>query len=654
MNTARPLLAGLLLISLLGAPLSATAQGNGPTATESAERGSRPSTTRLLRQLGGVPCPDDSAFTCVTLNVPADHFDSANPARRDVVFAVLPATGERLGMFVTATGGPGSSGIAVADYYTEYFDPRIPEHYDIVFFDQRGVTLSGGLTCPDAAATYYRTESRSETPEQETALVAAAHAFSTDCITEMGTPAGLAQVGTRQAVEDLEWFRRALRTPKLHLYGESYGTQYAQAYAAAHPDHLAALFLDGVVDLTVTQMGYYAQQAQAFNDTLVATLEACAADPVCAADFSGDPLTAYDALAAGLEAAPATVRFQTPAGRQNRRFTYGDLETVVASQVYGEWDRAILARGLAYAQRGDFSYLLRLLYIGLGIDPFTLDAIPDPTYSDAMYYAVECQDYGDFTGSPDSRAEQYLRAGDVVEGAVPRLSSIFYGDLPCAFWPGSAEGLERPAPLTGEGYLTFVLGATADPATPYQQGVDVYERLADAYLITQTGGPHVIFGRGVECVDAPVSEFLATGERPAQRETICEGEVMAGYVLLPPTDAGGYADVLDALIGFEAELNVWPEYAYWDGLEADATGCGSRGSLTFEPRGNRTLFSFARCAFTPGFVVTGDGTYNANTDRLTLDLLVTGAERCELKYTRNGENYRVAGTCDGERIRLER
>lgn len=655
MTPTRLLTIGMLAVGLLGQPSQAVAQGTPPTPTPaSAERGPRPTTKQLLKQLGGSPCPDGNAFTCVTLQVPVDHFDPDNQATLSVVFAVLPATGDRYGMFVTATGGPGSSGIAAADSYTAAFDPRIPEHYDIVFFDQRGIAQSGGLTCPDAAATYYRTESRSETPQQEAALVAAARAFSNACVSEMGNPSGLRFYGTEQAVEDLDVFREALRTPRLHLYGESYGTQYAQTYAAAHPDHVAALFIDGVVDLTVSQTDYYAQQAQAFNDALVATLRACAADAGCAEDFSSEPLAAYDALAARLKRSPQNVRFFTPDGRETRSFTLGDLETVVAGQVYGESDRAILARGLAYAQRGDLGYLLRLMYINLGIDPLTLAAIPDPTYSDGMYYGVECQDYGDFAGSPESRASQYLRAGDAVEASVPRLASIFYGDLPCAFWPEAAEGLARPAPLTGQGYTTFVLGATADPATPYAQGVAVYRRVADGYLITQTGGPHVIFGRGVECVDALVSDYLATGALPARRETTCEGEVMAGYAPLPPASAREFADVLDGLISFENEVNVWPEIYYWDGSAADAAGCGVRGSLGIEARGGKTRYSFINCAFTTNFVVTGDGAYDPDRDRFTLDVRTNGLERCDLKYTRDGETYKVTGTCNGKRIRLER
>ena len=80
----------------------------------------------------------------------------------------------------------------------------------------------------------------------------------------------------------MKLFRQIIGDEKFWLYGESYGTQYAQTYAAAHGDHLAGLILDGTVDLTFNGIEYYSQQAQAFNDTLVATLSACNDDPACA------------------------------------------------------------------------------------------------------------------------------------------------------------------------------------------------------------------------------------------------------------------------------------------------------------------------------------------------------------------------------------
>ena len=44
---------------------------------------------------------------------------------------------------------------------------------------------------------------------------------------------------------------------------------------------LTGLILDGTVDLTLTGFEYYQEWAQAFNDVLVMTLEACNADEEC-------------------------------------------------------------------------------------------------------------------------------------------------------------------------------------------------------------------------------------------------------------------------------------------------------------------------------------------------------------------------------------
>ena len=50
------------------------------------------------------------------------------------------------------------------------------------------------------------------------------------------TEADLPFYATKQAIEDLEAVRDYLGVDKLQLYGESYGTQYVQTYAAAYPD----------------------------------------------------------------------------------------------------------------------------------------------------------------------------------------------------------------------------------------------------------------------------------------------------------------------------------------------------------------------------------------------------------------------------------
>ncbi|GAB4580082.1 MAG: hypothetical protein Fur0022_28210 [Anaerolineales bacterium] len=612
-------------------------------------------TADILERLGGYPCPD-SAFTCITLTVPLDHFNPDNGQTIEVVFGILPATGERKGMFVTATGGPGIAGLTSADSYTSYFDPSIPEHFDIVFFDQRGIGQSGGLQCVQAAAAFYRAPWDGTTPEGEAALLETARTFATDCPAEMGNPDLLPFVGTAQAIEDLEIFRQTMGDEQFWLYGESYGTQYAQTYATTYPDRLAGLVLDGTVDLTLTGLEFYEEQARAFNQVLEMTLQACNDDEFCAeAMGGGDAFAVYDGLAARLKSGPLPFNFPLPSGGvETRSFSFSDLETTAASYLYSEGDRMIFLRALAaYSQTGNLVPLARLFYLALTLDPETLVAIPDPTYSDGMYYGVECQDYGYEGATPEERAEIYLRAGDAVEADLPRFASIFYGDLPCLFWPNARQDTTRPAPFTSEGIPTLVLGSTADPATPTQNGIDVHARLADGYLVTETGGPHVIFGWGVACVDDLVNAFLVEDILPSERETTCEGIVADPFVPLAPLSAADFADPLKALYSVDNELYYLPEYYYWDYATPTSVGCPAGGTLAFSIFDLGEVFTFTECAFTEGFILTGSGIVNYDDGSFSLNVTVSGLAEGTLVYRREEDGpIHVTGTYGSEEIDL--
>ena len=241
--------------------------------------------------------------------MPRDHLATGGPSW-DLTYAIQRATGTRLGTFVTITGGPGTSGIASADSYTDAFDPAIAEHYDIVFLDQRGVGLSHPITCPSATAVYYASTADPADPAQRDAVGRAASTYVTDCLEEAragpGRPALLRHDArpSRTSRRSVEY----LGADKLDLYGESYGTQYVQTYAAAHPDRIKALFIDGPVDLAPGAIAYYTEGARAFDDVLVSTLAECRRSAACRSDTQGgDALAAYDALAARLATRPAHV-----------------------------------------------------------------------------------------------------------------------------------------------------------------------------------------------------------------------------------------------------------------------------------------------------------------------------------------------------------
>jgi pimeloyl-ACP methyl ester carboxylesterase len=612
-----------------------------PTSTEPPTT-TRPETDQILEDLAGRLCPD-SVFTCITLDMPLDHFDPSDQRTIPVTFAVMPASGETTGVFVTATGGPGTSGIASADSYTEALDPAIPEAYDIVFFDQRGVGISGGLACPDSAATYYRVDATTAFGIDREILATASETFARDCVAEMGDPEMLPYLGTDQAAADLELFREVLGYDQMVLYGESYGTQLAQTYAAAHGDRLSRMILDGTVDLTLECLDFFRQQATEFGQTLQSTLDYCASDELCGEDLGGvGPDQAYDQLFALLLEGPLTAPFPLPTGGfEDRSFGLGDLEVVASGQMYSEDDRMMFLRALAaYGGRGDLVPMLRLLYLNLALDPATQEVLVDPTYSDAVYYAVECLDYSYPGSTPEETAQAFFEAGaDVNE---PRLGILFYGDLPCAYWPGASKGQSRPEPLVAPGVPTVVIGSTSDPATPYRQSVEVSERLEDGYLISQEGGPHVVFGRGNECPDEAVTAFILEGAPPDIDS--CDGDVVGYYIPLLPQGTAEFDSAETMFDSIEFDLFYLPEYYWWDTVTDTSVGCNNGGVVTFVAGEETDEYRFDQCVFMEGVTLTGSGSYDWDEDVFTLDVQVGSAD-CLYTYQRAGKEYTVEDNC---------
>ena len=591
-------------------------------------------------------CPDGSEFTCVTLAVPRDHYAAAGPTW-NMSFAIHKATGKKVGTYVVMTGGPGSSGIASADSYTSYFPASIPKHFDIVFLDQRGVGATKPIACPIAAEAFYAEAAPDGRPGTDTAFVASAKAFAGDCVKESGVdPADLPFFSTRQAVEDLEAVREYLKAPKIHLYGESYGTQFAQTYATAHPDRIAALYLDGPVDLSVDGASFLGESTRTFNDTFIATINACRLDRGCRADIAGtDPLTAYDALVAKAKDAPLTLAFPMADGTsQQRTLTVGEVQIAVIDELYSIGDRALLLRALASADRGDLVPLARIVYSSLLLNPETLKVVPDPTYSDAMYYAVECQDYvyNAGAGSEADRTAAFLAEGRANGAQDARFGGVYYGDMPCLYWPNTPAADPRPAPIVNASYPTVVLVATTDPITPVENAIRIANRLTKATVIIQTGGPHVIFGWGLPCPDQPVADYMVSRKPFSGPIVTCPGSVTDPYVRIAKPTAADYPDAK----AFAANLadQVLNTNDYVDLLDKDpiALGCDFGGTLTYTPGSSGTKLALAGCAFTAGLAATGSGAVD-DAGGITLRLKLPGGA---VTYARNGDGkVTFAETC---------
>lgn len=620
-----------------------------------------------LDELGGETCDENEDLTCVTIQVPLNHFDDANTETIDVVFGVVPASGERYGMFIQAfPGGPGGEGISSA--YLNYISDEVLEHYDIVFFDQRGLGLSNPLSCPKAFEkdfiSYLKEDDVAgdeglDTPAEQQAAVADAKTYVDECIAEIGiAPEKLSFFGTDQVAEDIDTFREIIGDEKIWLYGVSYGTAVAQTYAVAHPDRLAGLILDGTINMTQTGEESALTQEKAFDKVLLAILNGCNEDEACSADMDGDAVAVYDKLALAISQKPIEYKFPLTSGETvSGTFTFNQFEYTTAYQLYSFAGRMIYLRALAAANHGDYVPMLRLMYQNATIDPATYAYLGDDTFSDTMFLSVLCTDDTFFSGTQEERIEQSIEAGQASNGTVPRLDGSIYTGISCAYWPSSPAEVVKREPLVLEGVPTFVLNATLDPATPFEEGKFVADHLANGYHIYVEGGVHSIYGYGNECPDQYITDFLVDGTLPDEHEIVCtdwDPTLYSGYVPNLPADVSDFEDPLQMMIAVDDNLYYLPEYYYSDG-SGETAACTYGGTYTFGPGDVGEAYTYDACSMISGFAMTGEGSYNVDTRILTFTVDITGEKEGNLTYTMDYNTFTasVTGEYGGETIDLK-
>eukprot|EP01105_Mastigella_eilhardi_P000596 TRINITY_DN1069_c0_g1_i1.p1 TRINITY_DN1069_c0_g1~~TRINITY_DN1069_c0_g1_i1.p1 ORF type:complete len:810 (-),score=120.13 TRINITY_DN1069_c0_g1_i1:1486-3873(-) len=653
---------------------------------------------------------DGLPFICVNESLPLDHFNASDPRRISVMFQVLPAYGEPQGALVLALGGPGVVSHLYAPYLVGMMPPVLLESFDIVFFDQRGVGESCGFWCPASATEFYTQTFEVQTDTERDSSTQLCDAFANACMQEMrhaftgsciigSTESEYQQrrqvmpfLGTRQAVRDLEAFREHLGVAQFALYGWSYGTQFAQTYAAVYPTRMASLVLDGTVDLSLNIVGFTAARLASLTDAITELLTACAQDAACSADVCpGDPRACagvFSALDAQLRENSRGVPFPLPSGESNLRSVhYSDLEFIAEELLYYPWQRSHLLRALARAQsRGDWTDVLRWLYVQTSLDESSLRPAPqDPSalyFSDAAYYVIEALDYSfdddtcgnqtyrrsvvcsssgsdcsefpphtvcSLTADGDEGAHDFVATGVGAGVMASDFATQWFKDVPSAFLQdGLMIGNTRPTFLTYCPFPVLVTASTIDPATPYNQSVSVYEALrTPAYLVTVPGGPHGVFLSGNDCVDRLVSDFFF-GTHPASKVTLCPGEVFDQYDSLTATDAHEFDSASNALYAADIDFHNLPEYLYWDPATSNlSAGCHAGGNVSGYADGAVLRLRLCSCAFTSGFALTGIGEEDAV--RFALNVSVAGIGTGQLYYVRvwdapGGPN--VTGTWD--------
>jgi pimeloyl-ACP methyl ester carboxylesterase len=228
------------------------------------------------------------------------------------------------------SGGPGTGSTQMAAAGNWWARP-LRNSMDIVLVDQRGTGASHPLACPSPALV--------DPPAVFGHVYDVAHLAA--CRDSLERGADLTQYTTDAAVADIDDVRAALGYERVSLYGGSYGTRMAQAYARRFPDRVRSMVLDGVAPVdTVLPLGYAASAQQSLDRVMAA----CAARPDCR--------TSHPNLAASF----ATVLSRLDTGPANAAIRMHSGVTVSVP-----------------VTRGDFAYAVR----GILYDATAVTALPD-------------------------------------------------------------------------------------------------------------------------------------------------------------------------------------------------------------------------------------------------------------------------------------
>jgi pimeloyl-ACP methyl ester carboxylesterase len=441
-------------------------------------------------------CGETPGLVCTQVDVPLDR-TGQTPGTISLHVEVLPAEGVQRGVMFLIAGGPGQGSAHVFGLGTpatalilRFLYPG----YTLVAYDDRGTGSSGLINCP---------------PLQTAVTADAQRAAATSCASVLGPQRAF--YSTAEHAEDLDAVRNALGFDRVALFGVSYGTKLALAYALAHPDRVDRLVLDSVLPPELPDP-FGADVLRA----LPGTLNAFCSNGGCRAatkDFGAD----VAAVANKLAAKPLEGKVLTVSGTT----TTVHLDGLIFLSIVLDAD---LSPGLAAelpavvhaARLGNLQPLLRLARIHQATN-----TSPSEDLSFGLYAATVCRD-GPFPWQPSTpEAQRPALLSAAVKALPPGTFGPFgtwaarFGNADfCLGWPSPAGGASLGAgPLPNVPVLAVSGGF--DMRTPTAGAVSVVARFPQGRLLVVPGVGHsVVTADPSACAPLAVRSWLLDGTVP--------------------------------------------------------------------------------------------------------------------------------------------
>ena len=556
-------------------------------------------------KVDSIACPDganaiEKRVTCGYVRLPLDRRKPAGKKIR-IYFEHYPRSDRErpaLSTVLSIEGGPGYPTAADRDGRAELWRP-VSERRNLLLVDLRGTGQSDALGCKafeSSTADYAERAGR--------------------CAQQIGPERDL--YSTSQAVQDLEEVLRALDAGKVDLYGDSYGTYAAQAFALRFPERLRSLTVDGAYPLPGTDPAA-ADLVEAGRRGLELT---CERSPGCPEEARDDPVALVTRYVDAVRDDPFSGFGPDGDGTRTRvRLNEDALVQIFSSgyYYYALW-RELPAAVLA-AERGDTAPILRLGAETVVVD---LGGEDPPSFSESLYLAVTCHDYPQLWDAQtlirDRPEEVEERLADYPDGAFTPFTgeawtgTDYEGWLSCLRWPSPAPG-DPPEP-PGADYPdvpTLVLNGDLDTITTSPQAAEVASRFSESTFVEVRNSVHVtaLYDRD-ECASRIYIRFLKALD---PGDTSCASGVPELHLVprfatrvqdVAPADpaAGDESRRSDRQLGAAAAATVADVLARW-WVNYDGTSVGLRGGTWSYEGDDPVVFSLDAVEFVPDVKVTG-------------------------------------------------
>lgn len=429
-------------------------------------------------------------FSCASVLVPL-NWDEPDGQAITLKMKRRQASGDKQGSMFINPGGPGGSG----QEYVEGFEADGFPGYDIIGWDTRGAGESTPVVCAsDQQMNSYNGYDMSPDDDAEfTALEKANKDFSAWCREKSGPL--LDHISTIDTARDLDYLRYLVGDKHLTYMGVSYGTFIGSVYAELYPKRAGRLVLDSAVNITDKDSVI---QAMGFDLALKEFSEWCAKQGGdCPYGTTGEQVT-KNLVDWFNELDRLPIK-----GLTGQDLNQNDGVLGVAAFLYsGEQAYTSLLNAIVFARKMREP---RFLVLAAGF----LKGQDEKGHYTPMAFsfpAIACAD------SPDEGAGKLKPDWQEAEKKAPIFGKFMGPGMQCTYW--SARPMDQ-LKLKGEGSPPIlVLGATGDPATPYEQSKWMAEQLDGGVLVTWKGAGHGVYSLGNSCAKQAVEGFVNENKVP--------------------------------------------------------------------------------------------------------------------------------------------